>query len=134
MGQGDCGQLGITEEQPKAGFCHKKPVLVKLVKGQDVNPPISKITRGDMHCMALLEGTPGKNGDIYTWEFGEKYALGHGGDKDKCLPCKLYAMKAVNHKCQEINPSATPLNADIQLIAGGGQHSGITIISSSSIV
>jgi len=132
MGRGDYGQLGITKEVPEAGYAVLTPKPVKLIQGQEINPVISKIACGDNHCIVLTEGNKtGSSGDLYTWGYGDGCALGHPGGKDECMPRKLDPMIGINRKRQKKDPAAIPLNAEVKLIAGGGQHTGITVVSSS---
>lgn len=124
MGRGDSGQLGITKARPEAGFCKDLPERINLAEWDEVSP-ITQISCGGNHCMALLD-----NGEAYTWGYGDLNALGHGTENDEYMPRKLDPFTAINKKRKE--DGMPPLTCEIKVIDGGGQHSAVAICSSIS--
>ena len=108
-GRGDYGNLGITLEQPDAGYCETLPVRVPLVYEPDIKsiiernidrkanciitediietdqPEIEQVSCGSTHVLVLT-----KSGDAYSWGFGQCGACGQGkSDQDVLRPRKL---------------------------------------------
>jgi regulator of chromosome condensation len=108
-GRGDYGNLGITLEQPDAGYCVTLPLRVPLVHEPDIKsiielnidrkanciivedivetdqPEIEQISCGSTHVLVLTKG-----GDAYSWGFGQCGACGQGkSDQDVLRPRKL---------------------------------------------
>jgi regulator of chromosome condensation len=131
-GRGDYGQLGITLEQPAAGYGEFRPCRVPLVyepkegtvsdatknciNEQDIieedQPIIEQISCGGSHTLALTN-----EGDVYSWGFGEEGACGHGkSDKDVFRPKKLES-KLVKSQGTSVYK--------VQYVSCGGQHSAI---------
>ena len=108
FGRGDSGQLGNTDNRPEVGYCEEKPVKIYMPNDNenDVQPkdPVSTISCGANHNLAIT-----KNGDLYTWGYGDMNALGHGDDKDEYRPKKLFIKKPWK----------------VYMAVGGGQHSAI---------
>jgi len=120
MGRGDSGQLGITSTQPAVGFNKELPVTIHI---SDNRPVIKKISCGSNHNIALLD-----SGDTYSWGYGDMNALGHGVEEDEYAPRKFDPLAGINRK--RAKDGMAPLKAKIEIIDGGGQHSAVTICSS----
>ncbi|KAL3792902.1 hypothetical protein ACHAWO_004231 [Cyclotella atomus] len=131
-GRSDCGQLGISLKQPDAGSFESTPVRVPLVynidstkvsdpKGncivesdivEEDQPEIEQISCGSSHVLVLT-----KEGDVYSWGFGESGACGQGkSDADVFRPKKL-------------NPKGK--NHVFKYVSGGGQHSAAVFVTQS---
>ena len=128
-GRGDYGNLGITYEQPDAGYFEDTPVRVPLVyesnsavsnrKENCINvddiveedqPEIEQVSCGSTHVLVLT-----KCGDAYSWGFGTMGACGQGSsDDDVLLPTKLVTRKS-----------------KMQYVSGGGQHSTAIVTTAS---
>lgn len=125
MGRGDSGQLGISSDIPKAGFGKELPVPIIISEGDEKHPVIKKISCGGNHCLALLE-----SGDAYSWGYGELNALGHGVEQDEYTPRKFDPLTGINRK--RVKDGMSLMKAKIEIIDGGGQHSAVTICSSTA--
>ena len=136
-GRGDYGQLGITMEQPEAGYLETLPLRAPLIYesqgrvsnpkensiileniNEEDQPEIDQLSCGTSHVLVLTKG-----GDVYSWGFGDQGACGHGkDDKDICRPKKLDA-KLKN---------AQGAKNDVKFVSGGGQHSTIVVTTGSA--
>lgn len=136
-GRGDYGQLGITFEQPDEGYFENLPVRVPLVYESQGNvsnpkensiieenikeedqPVIDQISAGESHALVLT-----KEGDVYSWGFGECGQVGQGkSDNDVTRPKKLVT------KLENANGAKYKM----KFVSGGGQHSSAVISTGSS--
>jgi alpha-tubulin suppressor-like RCC1 family protein len=160
-GRGDYGNLGITLEQPDAGYCETLPVRVPLVHEPDIKsiiernidrkanciiaediietdqPEIEQVSCGSTHVLVLTKG-----GEAYSWGFGQCGACGQGkSDQDVLRPRKLVP---------KLTSKATTTTTDgggggttgggggasaackIQYVSGGGQHSAAIVKTGST--
>ena len=78
FGCGDCGQLGMGEDDLSFLVPTKNPKLGNL--------NITKISAGGMHTLALS-----KDGHIYSWGCNDEKALGHSADEFDvgCVDAKI---------------------------------------------
>ncbi|KAL3795978.1 hypothetical protein ACHAWO_013109 [Cyclotella atomus] len=136
-GRSDYGQLGISLKQPDSGSFESTPVRVPLVydidstivsdpKGnciieseivEEDQPEIEQISCGSTHVLVLT-----KEGDVYSWGFGESGACGQGkSDSDVLRPKKLVTKveNAQGAKC------------GVKFVSGGGQHSAVVVATAS---
>ena len=141
FGRGDSGQLGITDEIPKVGYCENSPVPITISAGRQSNgndngedktfqnPTIVQIAAGSNHNLVLTNES-----DVYTWGYGDACALGHGGDADEFRPRKLDIMADLKKKLNGKGGAASSnLTATVRQVVGGGQHSAL-IATRSSVV
>lgn len=143
-GRGDYGGLGISLEQPDSGFFLSTPARVPLVYDvktqgniseptknciveetidEDEQPEIEQVASGSSasHVIVIT-----KDGDVYSWGFGEMGACGQNktdaSDEtaDITLPqkMKLVTKKKVSYK--------------IKYASCGAQHSAVIISTSDS--
>ena len=96
-------QLGLKCGEGSVGDCVMKPERVPL------SAVVRDIACGDYHNLALTS-----NNEVYSWGFGEMYALGHGKDKDELYPKKL-----------NFDNSKEVGRIKVTQVSGGGQHSAI---------
>lgn len=128
-GRGDYGSLGISLEQPDAGYLENLPCRTPLVyepRGTVANPKencivvddiveedqpeIEQVSCGSTHALVLVKG-----GDAYSWGFGTSGACGQGASDDDVLrPTKLEMKKS-----------------KIRYVSGGGQHSTAIVTTNS---
>ncbi|KAK1738151.1 RCC1 domain-containing protein [Skeletonema marinoi] len=143
-GRGDYGQLGIALEQSPIGYFVSTPVRVPLVYDvktqgnisdptknciveetidEDEQPEIEQVAAGSSaHHVIVIT----KQGDVYSWGFGESGQLGQNRENssieeaDITLPQKmsLVTKKKVSYK--------------IKYASSGGQHSAVIISTSDS--
>lgn len=131
-GRGDYGSLGVTLEQPEAGYYEHTPLRVPLVYEpdesavtnrkencidpggivEDDQPAIEQISCGSTHVLAVTRG-----GEAYSWGFGSSGACGQGPSEDDVLRPKKLVLKN---------------NCKIQYVSGGGQHSTAIVTTDSS--
>lgn len=105
-GRADYGQLGQGAVQSSAGTFEPRPCLTKIPDGAG---RVVDMACGANHNLVLT----GKN-RVFTWGFGESYALGHWSDKDELLPKEMDLSKSKELK-----------NVSILQVSGGGCHSAI---------
>lgn len=113
FGRGDYGQLGITDETPKEGYCETLPVYVPLPTDnddEDNNDPVKEVSCGDHQCFAVTQG-----GALWSWGYGESSAHGHG-NKDVLTPRIL-------DLAEKIKDTSLMNFSEIGGAMGGGQHS-----------
>ncbi|RYG68017.1 cell wall anchor protein, partial [archaeon] len=103
FGRGDSGQLGSSEVSiASAGDFSALPVKVLIP------PTVCSIGCGGNHNLALT-----RQGEVYSWGYGDMLALGHGEERDEFLPKKMNFHKAGIGRIE------------VSQVAGGGQHSAI---------
>lgn len=79
---------------------------------EEDQPEIEQISCGSTHVLVVT-----KDGDVYSWGFGESGACGHGKcDKDVLRPKKL-VITGGKHR--------------IKFVSGGGQHSAAVVVTKS---
>lgn len=122
FGRGDSGQLGITSSMPPAGYLEHTPAHVSLLVGKKSNPPISQISCGGNHNLVLT-----KDGDVFTWGYGEMGALGHGKEVDEYSPRKLEVKADLMAEKKKSEGTSTLVTGRVHLVVGGGQHSAIIL-------
>jgi regulator of chromosome condensation len=105
FGRSDSGQLGSNQGSIDAAGDFSALPIKPLLPSHVV---VTGIDCGGNHNLALT-----KQGEVYSWGYGDMLALGHGEEKDEFLPKKLNFNKA-NIK-----------NITVTQVAGGGQHSAI---------
>ncbi len=105
FGRKDSGQLGDTDTLGAAGSFENQPIRVSLdnASGRAVH-----LTCGANHSLCLTDSN-----ELYTWGYGDMYALGHGNDRDQTRP------RRVNFKKAGLE------NFVVLDMSGGGQHSAI---------
>ena len=129
-GRSDYGQLGISLKQPDSGSFETTPVRVPLVHTIDISkvsdpkgnciieddiiekdqPVIEQISCGSTHVLVLT-----KDGEVYSWGFGESGACGQGKNDSDVLRPKVLALENVKDMLE------------IKLVSGGGQHSAFVV-------
>lgn len=62
---------------------------------------VVQISSGSNHAIVLT-----KDGQAYTWGFGEMYALGNGSDEDEEVPVLLTGQKLEGHKVLRVSAGA----------------------------
>ena len=84
---------------------------------EEDQPEIQQISCGSTHVLVLT-----KDGDVYSWGFGESGACGQGkSDKDVLRPKKLVT-KLEN---------AQGAKYEVKFVSGGGQHSAVVVATGS---
>jgi len=86
-------------------------VKVKLDDEDDRN--VVQVSCGANHNFAITS-----KGSVYTWGYGDLYALGHGVDKDEYRPRKLDVKRGMKD-------GEKPAEIRVHQAAGGGQHSAL---------
>jgi regulator of chromosome condensation len=105
FGRKDSGQLGVSDDISSPGTFENLPIRVTL---GGASGKATSIVCGANHNLCLTD----KN-EIYTWGYGDMYALGHGNDKDQSRPRKINVAKAGFESLEVFD------------MGGGGQHSAI---------
>ncbi|KAI0226353.1 hypothetical protein L0F63_002821, partial [Massospora cicadina] len=98
VGRSDSGQLGVVGENTNEGAGGKS--ASELPKQVPLSGLVD-IGSGSNHALAILPNT------VYSWGFGDTYALGHGDDSDELSP---KAIEALGGRA-------------VLKVSGGGQHS-----------
>ncbi len=105
FGRKDSGQLGDADSLGAAGSFENQPIRVTL---DNAMGHALHLSCGANHNLCLTD-----RNELYTWGYGDMYALGHGNDCDQTRPRLLNFEKAGLDRLVVLDMS------------GGGQHSAI---------
>ncbi|CEG47261.1 FOG: RCC1 domain [Plasmopara halstedii] len=119
FGRADSGQLGVLESCCTGEFKDRPQKVTISSHNKSSSSVVRMVTSGSNHVLALTESN-----EIFSWGYGDMFALGNGVDRDENKPRQLDWSKAISGKDKEGKDQQFG-KAEILLVEAGGQHSAV---------